>query len=579
MNNLSNSINDIQIVIINEFLNFLVSLSKSDWQIIVSAIPPIFAFLFYCLNIKEDDTPIARRLKQFVDLLFILLLTSVLCVIALINEHKPSLIESFIIPLFRNILIDTYILAIASTSSCVGLYVFHFRVVQPLINKVKIWFKKKAQKELNTPNFKAVAKELKTKIAIDHLKQFKKARNKKSVFLGLNNNHKPIYCTLDKFNKSNIQLVGAPGTGKGVMAASLLWQSIVNDDACFVFAPKRDEFCESVLNKACVQANKNLVVVDLSLPIPQINPLFKANSSEAYEILVNTCNLMRTGAPSDFHQNNNRNGAVIISEHCSINNQCVSSLFERAISTNDDSLKNSDGLLNQLKELSNLDSIKTLTGIDLKETLNQGGCILIIGSTRNDIIKTAMKMLLIRLVQLIENRDDKSRHATIFIDELKYMNSLFFINSIGTLRDKNANYIIAHQSLVDLKQSDSHLNEDTCAQTIVDTCTIRWIYQCQDFETATWVSTLCGSQSTYQPSTYSKSNPLFAEIQNLDKQSTLIEEPVIHSNYVQYMPDNWAVCVGSSSTYASLAYIAYIPVEIVEVERIAYPRYEMEDLL
>jgi type IV secretory pathway TraG/TraD family ATPase VirD4 len=190
-----------------------------------------------------------------------------------------------------------------------------------------------------------------------------------------------------------------------------------------------------------------------------------------------------------------------------------------------------------------------------------------------------MKMLLIRLVQLIENRTDKSRHGTIFLDELKFMNCSFFMNSISTLRDKNANYIIAHQSLVDLKQSDSHLSEDTCARTIVDNCTIRWIYQCQDFETATWVSTLCGLQSTFQPSTYSKSNPLFAEIQNLDKQSTLIEEPVIHSNYVQYMPDYWAVCVGSSSTYASLAYIAYIPVEIVENARIAYPRYEMEELL
>ena len=96
---------------------------------------------------------------------------------------------------------------------------------------------------------------------------------------------------------------------KGIQAAVTLTQSLKYGDAVFVFDPKNDEWAPSVFHEACKSAGVRFQFVDLSEPIPQLNPLLNSSPDEVAEMLYAGLELSRRGSDSDFYRLDDRKAA------------------------------------------------------------------------------------------------------------------------------------------------------------------------------------------------------------------------------------------------------------------------------
>jgi hypothetical protein len=174
-------------------------------------------------------------------------------------------------------------------------------------------------------------------------------------------------------------------------------------------------------------------------------------------------------------------------------------------------------------------------------------------------------MLLVRIIQISEKRDDKSRHVSIFCDELKYLTTHTFVNSLGTARDKNINYVLAHQTIADLEVENAGFSPGAVKNAILSLTPIKWIYRSSDYETALWVSQLCGTKSGVAEVFEGTSNALAAENIGLNRRFQTTEIPIVHTNTIQNLSQFYAVCIGANDTGSVLAFTSPINVPKITV--------------
>ena len=154
-----------------------------------------------------------------------------------------------------------------------------------------------------------IRKELPGTVPIQFEKQFTAAELKNEMFLGVDIAGSPVTLERSTWKSSHVQIMGPPGTGKGIQAAVTLTQSLKYGDAVFVFDPKNDEWAPSVFHEACKSAGVRFQFVDLSEPIPQLNPLLNSSPDDAAEMLYAGLELSRRGSDSDFYRLDDRKAA------------------------------------------------------------------------------------------------------------------------------------------------------------------------------------------------------------------------------------------------------------------------------
>ena len=150
----------------------------------------------------------------------------------------------------------------------------------------------------------------------------------------------------------------------------------------------------------------------------------------------------------------------------------------------------------ELEEIALVNSINATNGFSLKEVFDEGGCCYIIGSTRNQKIISAQRMILTRLIQIAETRDrinSTPRTVAIFLDELKYHLSRPALEGLGTARDKGVHIFMAFQAIDDLRDCPSDLNGDSVIGAIIENAKFKLIYKIQNPETAEWAAKMTGS--------------------------------------------------------------------------------------
>ncbi len=150
----------------------------------------------------------------------------------------------------------------------------------------------------------------------------------------------------------------------------------------------------------------------------------------------------------------------------------------------------------ELEEIALVNSINATKGFSLKEVFDEGGCCYIIGSTRNQKIISAQRMILTRLIQIAETRDrinSTPRTVAIFLDELKYHLSRPALEGLGTARDKGVHIFMAFQAIDDLRDCPSDLNGDSVIGAIIENAKFKLIYKIQNPETAEWAAKMTGS--------------------------------------------------------------------------------------
>ena len=300
-----------------------------------------------------------------------------------------------------------------------------------------------------------------------------------SFFLGLDEKGAPIYWEGDL---PHCQVVGTSGAGKGRAIGSLVAQCALAGQPCFIFDPKDDEYGPAQAKKAAEDAGLPYFYVDIRKKPPQINIFLGRTEDQVEELLVAGFELGEKGEASDFYKLADRDMAWTIAELFEAGDtpqsifKAYSKLMEKA-----------EGFRAKFSELARTPSINAEAGIPLKEIVQKGGVVYIVGSMRNSRIIRIQKMLLVWLIQEAESRDrieSSPKKILVVLDELKYHISKTALEALGAARDKGLHVLMAHQSLGDLRDCPSDLKPETVIDAVFENAPLKIVYRVQSPETA-----------------------------------------------------------------------------------------------
>lgn len=322
----------------------------------------------------------------------------------------------------------------------------------------------------------------------------------KGIFLGLDEDEKPIYIKFPSSTSApHIQVAGTTGAGKGVSLGVMAAQFLARGEAVFFCDPKNDEWAPHVLHAAAQRTGKPFHFVNLNRPNgAQFDPFAGATEEEAFELFQAGFALTDKGDASDFYAIADRREAGITAKLMAEKNLNIAQAYAARREVLQDPSTGAEKFAGRLREMAETPSINAMqgAGVNLAKVIEDGGCVYIVGSMRNDIIKTVQRILLVRLIQLAERRDRLAgnlRPVCIVLDEVKYHLSRPALEGLGAARDKGVHLVLAHQSIGDLRDCPKDLNPDAVVDAVVENCRIKICYRLLNPVTAEWLAAMSGT--------------------------------------------------------------------------------------
>lgn len=370
---------------------------------------------------------------------------------------------------------------------------------------------------------------------------------KRGVFLGLDEQKRPQYIATDLWRRSHVQLIGTSGAGKGVAAAVLLSQALRDGEAVVVIDPKDDEWAPHVLKGEAERLGVPFRLVDLRDDAPQLDLFDGANADQLEELLVAGFSLAEKGEAADFYRIADRQTARLAG--CLLS-ELGDGATPQLLAEHPDIRKakqNAAGFVGKLDELARVKALDAPFARHLSDTVRDGGCLYIIGSMRNERIKSAQRMALVRLLQLVETRDrinSKPRPVCVFLDELKYHLSRPALEGLGAARDKGMHLVLAHQSLADLRDCPADLDGEAVIGAVVENCALRITYRVRDPETAEWLASMSGTILVDDEVRKVERNVALAEVMDAERTVRQAERYLIDQNMLLNLPPRVAVLYG-----------------------------------
>ena len=418
-------------------------------------------------------------------------------------------------------------------------FIFHLamrRTLTPELDKVKKKLVKKTQLERELRTDVRHVKSLLPDTA--HYDPMDYIDINKGIFIGLDKEKTPQYIPVKDWQKQHADIIGTTGAGKGVASGILLYQSILAGEGVFVLDPKNDEWAPHLYRKACKDAGKPFVLIDLNKNEYQLNLIEDITAEHLEELFVAGFSLAEKGEAADFYRIDDRKAARTASQFVSKNpGATIRDIYNgEYVQGIGDTIKAFHG---KTEELALLNCINAPGGFSLKQIFEEGGCCYIVGSMRNSKIITAQRMILVRLFQLAELRDRVAgdlRPIAIFLDELKYHLSKPALEGLGAARDKGVHIIMAHQSIADLKDCPADLNGDAVVGAVVENAKFKLVYKLQDPDTADWVARMSGTILVDDESRKARTDGVL--IETIDNERTIrqAERYYIDTNMLQNLP-------------------------------------------
>lgn len=273
------------------------------------------------------------------------------------------------------------------------------------------------------------------------------------VFMGLGQDRKPIFFPRAKLNRSHLQVLGESGVGKSSLAGVLLAQLAAAGECVVIFDPKADRMLPGVLARAGREYGFPVVNIDLRYGQPaQINPFLGARQDQVEELLQVALDLGKTGQGAvDFYRGKDREATGWMAQAFADGETSMPELLEKSVE--DDRVTENENLWREFRQIARIPAFQVHQGQgghSLESLLTQPGVVYVTGSTTKLEVQAGQKLLLQRILQILDERRDQSQPVAIFLDELKYILSPAALRAAGTIRDRNCHLVFAHQSLGDL---------------------------------------------------------------------------------------------------------------------------------
>lgn len=318
---------------------------------------------------------------------------------------------------------------------------------------------------------------------------------KKGIFLGLDGNRKPVYYPRHVIDKNHIEILGESGVGKSSLAGVLLSQLAAAGETVVVFDPKPDRMLPGVLARMGKKHGFPVHVIDLRPTAgagPQLNPFGGCRPDQIEELIQVALELGKTGdAGVDFYRGGDREATSWIAQ-AAPEGADIQALIGAA--SQDDRVTEMENLWRELRQLGRVRALHAQKGFDLADALSKPGVVYIMGSTTRLEVVAAQKLILQRVLQILEDRSDQSRPVAMFLDELKYLLSPAALRAAGTIRDRNAHLIFAHQALGDLDDCPG-LNPKAVRGAIWGNSGLKFVYKMLDAATARELEAITGQAS------------------------------------------------------------------------------------
>jgi len=407
----------------------------------------------------------------------------------------------------------------------------------------------------------------------DPRRYYDECRRRHEVFVGLERGKSPLAIALRRARESHVQLVGPTGSGKGVAAQNFLTQAVRRGEAVVVFDPKvdGDKWLPSVLYAECKAAGVPFRFINLCAELPQFNLLKGADAREITQLLTTGLRLGRQGTEADFYRLAERAFAKRAARGEFGPPECLPALADALREAAGEEYDKLRGLLDQVNELADIPAVQTAAGTDLGAVLEQGGVLYIAGSDVDEDVLLLQPMLVLRLVQLIRCRErDTGRQVLMFLDEVKHLLSKPVINSLGLIRDRGCNLILAHQALEDLYCIDA--DRETTEGAVRVNCTLRLCYRQTDPDTVQWIEAQTGTIVVNAESREIARNAALSEVQHETRRLQQIQRAKIDANMIQQLPEGCGVLIGAG--VARLVFTAPQMVPRLKFTPGAAPKYE-----
>jgi hypothetical protein len=189
----------------------------------------------------------------------------------------------------------------------------------------------------------------------------------------------------------------------------------------------------------------------------------------------------------DYYRGKDRAGARLLRSAKTIQEAIAIASSDERISVD------AENMFRELCDIGTVEAIKTAKGFDLGAFLeaSKGGVLYVVGSTKQYPIFSAQRMVLQRILQILDTRKHGTKPVAIFMDELKYLLSPATLRAAGTVRDRNCHLVFAHQSLGDLHDA-AGLKPEAVIGAVIGNTPLKLVYRLPDSETAEEFSKLAG---------------------------------------------------------------------------------------